>query len=605
MILRYHEEQRQRWRVRILTAVTLVMLGSLGVSLFGMQVRQRDHYEVSLSRQSIRRVRLPPPRGRVLDRTGRLIAHNRPSYELVLYLEEFRQPGPWANTIGEVMSVLEDLAVLMGEPPLPDEDRVRRHIHQRLPLPLVAWRDVKADQMARFAERRRDFAGVDIQAAPAREYPFSPAACHLLGYVGRTDPAHDDQETGRAFYLPEFEGKTGIEAQYDAMLRGEAGGRLIRVDAAGYHWGDISERPAIPGSDIQLTIDIQVQQWVEQTLAGVQGAAVVLDPRNGDVLAMASSPAYDHNRFVPAIRAADWEALRSDEHSPMLNRATVGRYPPASTVKPLVALGALINGIVDPQTRISCTGSYRIGPSVSIRCWRRHGHGMLVLHDALKQSCNPYFIDLAIRGGYGMLFHQAAAVGFGQRTGIDLPFEASGLLPDDAWKRRTQGDGWRIGDTANVAIGQGALLVTPLQMAVMTSVLANGGRFWQPRLAMGIWDPETRSMERLAPRLVREIEWPPEALRAVRNGLLDVIHARDGTAYRARVPGVSMAGKTGTAEVGPKHLDLKHGWMIAYAPFERPRYAVAMIVEDAESGGITVAPRIGQLMEKILDGEGN
>ncbi len=588
----------------ILMIVTLAMIGSLGVTLFGMQVRQRDHYEGSLSRQSIRRVRLPPQRGRIFDRSGRLIAHNRPSYDLVLYLEEFRQPGAWANTIGKVISVMDELTVLMGEPPMPDEDRVRTHIHQRLPLPLIAWRDLNARQMARFAERRRYFAGVDIQVASVREYPFSPAACHLLGYVGRADPAQDDPETGRAFYLPEFEGKAGIEAQYDHLLRGEAGGRLIRVDAAGYHWGDISERPAVAGADIQLTLDIQIQQWTEQELADSQGAAVVLDPRNGDVLALASSPTYDHNRFVPVIRTADWEVLRSDEHSPMLNRATAGRYPPASTVKPLVAMGALINGIIDTQTRIECTGSYRIGQSTFIRCWRRQGHGILALHDALKQSCNPFFIDLAVRGGYGIMLHQAAAVGMGQRTGIDLPFESAGLLPDEAWKRRTLGDGWRTGDTANVAIGQGALLVTPLQMALMTSALANGGRLWQPRLAMGIWDAETRSMERLPPRLIRNIEWPPDLLRAVRHGMHAVIHARDGTARRAQVSGVNMAGKTGTAEVGPKHLDRKHGWMIAYAPFERPRYAVAMIVEDAESGGITVAPRIGRLMEKLLAEEG-
>ncbi len=604
MISSYHEEKRQRRRVMMLTALSLVMLGSLAVTLFGMQVRQRDHYEGSLSRQSIRRVRLPAQRGRIFDRNGRLIAHNRPSYELVLYLEELRRPGPWANTVREVMSVLDDLTVLMGEPALPDEDRVRAHIHQRLPLPLVAWRDLNPRQMARFAERRRDFAGVDIQPAPIRDYPLSPAACHVLGYVGRADPAQDDKETGRAFYLPEFEGKAGIEAQYDELLRGKAGGRLIRVDAAGYRWEDMSERPAVAGSDIQLTLDMVIQQLVEHELADVQGAAVVLDPRNGDVLAMASSPNYDHNRFVPVILTSDWEALRRDERSPMLNRAIAGRYPPASTVKPLVAMGALINGIMDAGTRIECTGSYNIGPGASIRCWRRQGHGMLVLQDALKHSCNPFFIDIAIRGGYGMLLHQAAAVGLGRRTGIDLPFESPGLLPDDTWKRRTQGDGWRTGDTANVAIGQGALLVTPLQMALMASALANGGRIWQPRLAMGIWDADTRSMNRLPPRLINDIEWPPDMLRTIRHGLRDVVQARDGTAYRARVPGFNIAGKSGTAEVGPKHLDQKHGWMIAYAPFERPRYAVAMVVEDAESGGITVAPRIKRLMEHLLAGEG-
>ncbi len=599
---RYHEEKQQRGRIRMLTALTLLMIGSLSVTLFRMQVRQHDHYEVSLSRQSIRRVRLPAQRGRILDRKGRIVAENRPSYELVLYLEEFRRPGPWANTVAAVMSTLHELEQYLHEPALVDEERVQTHIRQRLPLPLVAWRDLDSAQIARFAERRRAFAGVDIRPVPVRHYPFSPAACHVLGYVGRADPAQHETETGRAYYLPEFEGKAGLESQYEHTLRGEAGGLLIRVDAAGYRWEDLSERNPVAGSDLQLTLDMAIQRWTEQELEGLQGAAVVLDPRNGDILAMASSPTYDHNRFVPVILAADWQELRGDTRAPMLNRATAGRYVPGSIVKPLVALGALANNVVTPDTVIHCSGSYAIG-TLQIRCWQRRGHGPLALQEAIKESCNPYFIDLAIRGGYRMLYHQAAAAGLGRRTGIDLPFESPGLLPDDAWKRRTQGEGWRAGDTGNVAIGQGALLVTPLQMALMSAALANGGQLWQPRLTMGIWDPDTRSMERLPPRLLREIEWAPDSLRTVRDGLRAVVHDPGGTGRRAYVPGVSMGGKTGTAQVGHGDQRKPHGWMIAFAPFERPQYAVAMIVEEAESGGITVAPRVGRLMQRLLHGE--
>ncbi len=602
MISRYHDGKSQRLRIQFLTVLSLGVIGMLAVILFRMQVMQRTRYEVSLSRQSIRRVRLPAQRGRIFDRAGRVLADNRPSYELVLYLEEFRRPGGWENTVEKVMTALEELSVLMQSPAVVGEEGVRRHIRRRLPLPLVAWRDLDEAQMARFAERQRDFSGVDIQPAPLRTYPFKAGAGNVIGYVGRADPSVEGQMEAAAFYLPEFEGKAGIEAQYNRELRGTAGGMLLRVDAAGYLWEEMPERSAVSGADIQLTLDMDIQEWVERELEEVIGAAVVIDPRNGDVLAMASSPHYDFNKFVPVIRSQDWEVLRSDERAPLLNRAVAGRYPPGSLIKPLVAVGALVNDVIDPETSFECTGSYNIGP-VSIRCWQRRGHGSLRLRRALTQSCNPYFIDLALRGGYEMLLYQAAAVGLGTRSGIDLPHESPGLLPDDHWKRRMRGDGWRSGDTGNVAIGQGDLLVTPLQMAVMTSALANGGSVWQPRLAKAIWQPAARSMELLPTRLIRVVDWPPEVLAAVQRGLHDVVHAPDGTGRLALTSGVRMGGKTGTSEVGPRHLGKKHGWMIAYAPFESPRYAVAMIVEDAESGGVTVAPRVGNLMRKIFGGE--
>lgn len=600
MTPRYMDEERQRFRIRLLLLLALSAIGMLLIMLFRMQIRSGADYEGSLSSQSMRRVRLPARRGRILDRTGIVLADNRPAYELALYLEEFRQPGAWSNTIQAVMKTLEDLADVIQAPVLISEDQVRAHIHRRLPLPLVVWRHLEAVQMARFAERHHNFAGIDIQPTPLRTYPLSPLACHVIGYVGRADPKAK-ADAAVAFYLPEFEGKSGIEARYNRELRGEAGGSLIRVDAAGYRWEEVPERAAVPGADIQLTLDHKIQQWLETELQGVKGAAVVMDPSNGDVLAMASSPTYDHNRFVPMILATDWNSLRTDTRAPLLNRAVAGQYPPGSIFKPVVAMAALINTVIHADTAYTCTGAYLVG-TLPIRCWHRNGHGPLQMRRALEQSCNPFFIDLAVRGGYEMVYRQAAALGLGQRCGIDLPFEAAGLLPDDGWKRRTQGDGWRLGDSANIAIGQGALLVTPLQMAVITAALANGGLVWQPRLAMGIRHPETGALQPLPPRLQRDLQWPPEILGTVQWGLHDVVQAPSGTGRNALTAGVKMAGKTGTAEVGSKQAGKRHGWMIAYAPFDRPRYAVAMIIEDAESGGITVAPRIGRLMARLFAG---
>jgi len=568
-------------RLRLFAVLITVLLSTLLMTLWRIQVVHAAGYRTSLDRQSMRRVRLPAPRGRILDRNGTVVADNRPSYCIAIYTEELRRPGRWANTVDAVDNLVDRLALLIEQPRQITREDIAQHVRRRLPLPLLAWRDVGPETMGRWAEQGATMAGVDIYAEPVRIYPVGELLSHIVGYVRRADPASDDAQPYH-YYLPDMEGADGIERALNTTLAGAPGGKLIRVDASGFRYEEHGEREPRPGSPVRLTLDIRIQTIVAEWLGERPAAAVVLDPRNGDVLALVSSPRYD-TRALSSREA--WTRILANPDRPLLNRAIAGTYPPGSTFKPIVAITGLESGTITPTGRITCTGVFHHGRD--FHCWLRRGHGPLTTRQAIEQSCNPFFTDLGVQTGYQRIFHMADAFGFGHRTGIELPGEQAGLLPDDAWKRRVMGEGWRGGDTCNVSLGQGALLVTPLQMAMFAAALGNGGHVYRPRLVAH--RPEGDLLNRMA--------WSPATLEAVRGGMHDAVQLESGTGKRAWIEGITMGGKTGTAQYG---RDQKHAWMILFAPFESPRYAVAMVVEDAVSGGISAAPRIREIMRRLL-----
>jgi penicillin-binding protein 2 len=394
-------------------------------------------------------------------------------------------------------------------------------------------------------------------------------------------------------------GRRGIEARLDNVLRGEAGGRLVRVDVSGYRHEELERRNAVPGSDVLLALDMKVQRIAEEALGGDPGAVVVVDPRNGDVLAMASTPGFNSNDFIPSISTAKWAAIRDDENTPLINRTVAGGYAPGSIFKPVVALAALENNQATKDTTFECDGVLHVG-NTSFRCWTRGRHGVLNMQEALMRSCNVYFYGLGMRMGHEYITHMAAALGLGQKTGIDLPYELPGLVPDAAWVRANRDHGWRVGDTCNLSIGQGALTVTPLQMAMVTAAIANGGHLYRPRLIMGVRQPGQTGYRELPVKVSNELNWSPSSLQVVREGMRDVVMAERGTGKLAQVDGVTIAGKTGTAEYGRKEEGRKRGWMIAFAPYEAPRYAVVVLVEDALSGGTTAAPKVKFMLGRLL-----
>ena len=594
------------WRLLLVWLLMAACFGALAFRLWNLQVAQGTEYQRRLAKQSLRSVRLPGIRGRIFDRQGVPLADNRPSFCVSLYLEEFRQPGGIQRTVDRVMETLYRLAETMDRPLQMGPQDVRLHLGRRTPLPLVAWRDLDAEAVARFLERAAGFPGAELTVEPVRIYPQGDSACHLLGYVGRADEtkltgaAADPQEKFH-YYLPEMAGKSGVEKRLDGVLRAFEGGKLqIQVDVAGFKFDEVSRREPLPGSDVTLAVDARIQRAAEAVLAGQRGAAVVVDPRNGDVLALASRPGFDPNDFVPAVPAAIWDALRNDPDRPLYNRAAGGEYAPGSTFKPVTLLAALHGGKVAADTRYSCPGYFQLG-AARFRCWQHWGHGSIDLQSAIRYSCNVYLYHAALAAGPEAVQAMARDCGFGRPTGISLDFERPGLVPDDAWKRRERRDSWRDGDTCNLSIGQGALLVTPLQMGLYAAALANGGTLWQPRLAARIVSSAGVANEIPAEATPDGPRWNARHVAAVRAGMRDAVNEPDGSGKRAKLAGVVVAAKTGTAEYGVKGSGRKMTWMIAFAPYDEPRYAVALLVEDGISGGTTAAPRVKQLLTQVFN----
>jgi penicillin-binding protein 2 len=580
-------------RIYLLTCAMVLAFLFLGGSLWRLQIARASQFETKQQIQSLRRVRLPGIRGKIYDRNGECLADNRPMYSIALFLEEIRRP----RLADAATNIMAQVSQLTGLVPTLTRDEIRRHITARLPLPLVLWRDVGPETMARLAELGHCIPGVDLYTQSTRIYPCGKYTAHLTGYVGRADPvALAGEEERYSYYLPEMVGRAGLEKIFDSFLRGEAGGTLVRIDVTGYRHGEVSRRAPKAGGDLRLTLDLEVQLLAHKALGDHCGAVAVIDPRNGDVLALLSAPGFDANAFVPYITATDWKALNEHPDLPLINRAVQGIYPPGSTFKPLVGLAAATADPAAASTVYDSPAIFQIGN----RTVSTTGHGEVNMRDALKYSANVYFFKTALACGPDLILRAALEAGLGQKTGVEVESESAGTVPSLEWQKQNR-TGWSEGDTCNLAIGQGYLAVTPLQMAVLTATIANGGDLYRPRLVQARRAPDSASFVESPSERVRHMDWSPAALFTVRQGMRDVIMAPDGTGRRAAVEGLDFAGKTGTAEYGEKEDRTKHTWMIAFAPFDQPRYAVAMLVEDGDSGGGTVGPCMKILMHGLLE----
>ena len=583
----YHGQKlTSSWRIALLAFVFASSLVYLAMSLHRVQVVNSADLTRDQLRQSVRRVQVPGARGRIFERNGICLANNRPSYCIAYYVEELRKRGKWQHTIDAVDADIDRLSKVLGLPREISKRRVARHVQTSLPMPLLAWRDVSDEVVARWAEEVGSFPGVDIYVQPERYYPCKGIAAHLLGYVGRDRPKPLPGERIH-FYLPEMIGKSGVEKQYNEMLTGSSGGRLIRVDARGYKHAVWEGTPAVEGDDLHLTMNLDIQIALEKVLEGKRGGGVVVDPHNGEILAMVSAPGFDLNDFVPAPSRIVWDKLNKDKELPLYNRALQGRYAPGSTFKPVTAIAALTAGKVTPDELLHCNGVFKLG-TMRLRCWNTYGHGDLTIRKAIEQSCNSFFCELGHRSGYDAIRKVAADMGLGVKTGVDLPYEAAGLLPTDEWKQKHMSEPWRPGDTCQIAIGQSMLLTTPLQMAMLTSVLANKGRLYRPHLIKSGGGGD----------LVRQINWPESVINLVRDGMHDV--ASKGTGRRVQIRGTEVAAKTGSAEYDSGGKRKKNTWVIAFAPFDNPTVAIAIVVEDGISGGYTVAPLVHDVLVEIF-----
>lgn len=593
-----HEDNE---RSKIFTRRALLLGGgqalafsALAARMYYLQIVESDRYKMLAEDNRINLRLLPPPRGRIVDRYGVLIAENQQNYRVVLVREQARDVGQTLDTLARVIDLSEY-----------DFERVLREVHRKRAFVPVTVRDYLSwEEVSRIEVNAPDLPGVNIEVGQTRNYPYNEQMTHILGYVAVVS---ESELTGDPLLeLPGFRiGKLGIEKQYDRTLRGAAGSSQLEVNAVGRVIRELSREEGQPGQDLVLTIDSALQTYTYERLQAERSAsAVVMDVHTGDVLALASVPGYDPNLFNVGLTNEVWNQLIKDPLAPLTNKAIAGQYAPGSTFKMMVALAALDSGL-GPDTQAYCPGFLKLG-NARFHCWKRGGHGTLNMYGALQHSCDVYFYELSKRVGIDRITAMARRFGLGDTVGIDLPGERPGSIPSRDWKLATFGEPWQLGETLISAIGQGFVLTTPLQLAVMAARLGNGGKAVVPRLTRQI----ARGENVEAPS---EIEFPDMGIssahmRVVQTGMDLVTNNPRGTAYRARIKeeGWEMAGKTGTSQVRRitlaeraagviKNKDLPwrrrdHALFVAFAPVQAPRYACAVVVEHGGGGSKVAAP---------------
>jgi len=507
------------------------------------------------------------------------------------------------------------LGAILHRDPRELAEKVGRPVGRRRFQPVSLSRDLADRERARLAAHRYALPGVELYQKPLREYVYGDLAAQLLGTLGEIDPREISSPRFEGYRAGETIGKTGIEARHESHLRGKAGGVNLIVDVAGREIDEIDRIEPTPGGRLVLTLDLDLQQVAEEAFRSTDpakpdhmGALVAMDPHDGDVLAMVSSPAYDANAFAGGVDLETWRALSEDEWRPLRNRAISGVYPPGSTYKAFVAAAGLAEGVIDETTVVPCPGYYRLGRR-TYRCWKRGGHGPVDLEEALMGSCDVFFYDLGRKLGVERLARYARRFGLGSATGLRIGGEADGLVPTPEWKQRTRGEPWIEGETISLSIGQGANLITPMQLAVAYSVLTNGGDLVEPRLVLRRETWDGKLVEEIPPRVRERGVIAPAILEAVNRGLTRVVMDPAGTGRRARVPGIAVAGKSGTTQVvsldlveglEPEEIPVKyrdHALFVAFAPIESPEIVVAALVEHAGAGGGAVA---APMVQRVL-----
>ncbi|MZR32058.1 penicillin-binding protein 2 [Sneathiella litorea] len=589
-----------------------VLMSALAGRLYYLQVIHSDEYSTMADENRMNLQLLPPLRGRIVDRFGLEVASNRHNYRVVLIPEQ-------TKSVEATLDALEHYV----PPGSIDRERVLKDVKRKrsfVPIPVVD--NLTWEQFAKINVNSPDLPGIQMDVGSTRDYPYGPLFAHIVGYVGAVSERDlQTQEYDPLLELPEFRiGKSGIEKYYDKTLRGKAGLSRLEANAFGRIIRELNRQEGIPGNDAVLTIDKQLQEFTVRRMGTESAAAVIMDIHSGDVLSMVSVPSFDPNAFASGISSADWKALIEDPKRPLGNKAIGGQYPPGSTFKMIVALAALEAGVINAGHQVFCSGHTQLGKH-RFHCWKRGGHGKLDLEDAISQSCDIYFYDIARKVGVDKIAEMAHRFGLGEELDIDMLGERDGLIPTKAWKLAVQGVPWQLGETYNTGIGQGYVLATPLQLAVMTARLANGGKKVSPRLVRSINGEALEGAMQPHPQLNLEdldLGISQNSLKYVLNGMYKVVNGPRGSARAAkiRVEGWEMAGKTGTAQVrrisrkerieGVRKSDEKpweerdHALFVGYAPFDDPRYAVSVIVEHGGSGSGAAAPIARDLLQETL-----
>ncbi len=589
--MRIYEDLRLvQARVAVLQYAVVGLLAALLAVFWYLQVLRGRHYRELAENNQSRLVPVAAPRGPLLDRNGEVLAENRASFSIQLRPEDCPDLDRTVATLGRLLRI--------GEAPI-RERLARRGAPFR---PVVIKANASEQDVASIHARRYELPEVEVDPVPLRSYPAGSFGAHTLGRVGEVTERQLATAAFRGVRAGGLVGQAGLEATYNRPLMGAEGYRRVIVNSRGVEVREAERQEAVDGPRLTLTLDAKLQRAVEEAFGDRFGSAVLLDPQSGEVLALVSRPSFDPNEFASGVEAAEWARLTGDPATPLINRALQGQYSPGSLFKIITASAALEEGVITPETKMLCTGQINLY-GTPFHCGQASGHGWVDLHRALAVSCNVYFFQVGVKLAIGRIARYARKFGLGKRSGLDLPSELPGLIPDPEWKLRATGKPWYAGETVSVAIGQGQVMVTPLQMACVAACVANGGRLPQPHLLRAIGD------EPVVYPPPESIGLKPETLEAVRSGLSAVVN-EGGTGRRAHLDDIEVCGKTGSAQVvsrerlkrsGGTEEDIQpHAWFIGFAPREKPRIAFAFLIEHGRAGGEAAAPVARQVLAQFF-----
>ncbi len=585
----------------ILAAFMVVM-----ARMYYLQIEQGDYYSKLADSNRVRYLEIIAPRGNILDRKGREMVTNRPSFNVIWLRESNQLNDAWLKTLSKALDM--DTSILL--------EKIRKMVGQPGHLPVRLAEDIPWEKVAQIEVNRMHLPQVSIEVVPLRVYHYGDLASHLIGYLGEINGDELKVMDRTRYRSGDLIGKAGLERLRETDLSGTKGRNYMEVNALGFEQKSLKGERPLPGNDLQLTLDVDLQRIAEEELAVNQfaGAVVAMEVNTGRLLTLASSPPLHLQEFVGGISSASWKAMLTNPLKPLLNKIVQGQYPPGSTYKPITALAGLAEGVITPETTFFCPGYHRFGNRV-YRCWKRGGHGAVSLKRAVAESCDVYFYQVGQKLGVDRLAKYAKLFGLGSLTGVEIEQEKPGIVPSTEWKMRVHNEKWHEGETLSVAIGQGYNLVTPLQLTVMTAAIANGGTLYKPAVVEKEIYPDGTVVQSFQPEVLHRFPGQGRNLRLIRDGMVEAVNGKRGTGRKAQVgtEGIVVGGKTGTAQVVRlkqyQHLKEKdipyqyrdHAWFTCFAPASNPEIAVTVLVEHGLHGGSAAAPIASKILTRYFN----
>jgi len=578
-------------RIDIAMAVIIFLAALLLARLWYLQIYHGDDFAKLSEINRIRIQQIAAPRGNILDRTGQPIITNRPRFNVVWNREDAPNPDAVIKDLAKILH--EDISVLL--------DRIRAATENPRYMPTRLKEDIDWETLVTIENKHLSLPGVRIEVIPSRDYLYGDFASHLVGYLAEISPAELTEKRYAKYQSGDQVGKQGVEKIFEEYLKGEKGRNYLEVDVHGFEQRQMQLQEPFPGNDLHLTLDIELQRAAEEAMGDKAGAVVVMEVNTGNLLVMCSTPQLHLQEFVGGISTTAWNKLLNDPLNPLLDKTIQGQYPPGSTFKIVTALAAISEGVITPDATFFCGGSLNFG-NRKYGCWKKGGHGTVEFHRALVESCDVYFYSVGMRLGVDNIAKYAHSLGLGKKTGIELEHEKGGMIPSTTWKQERFKEKWQEGETLSVAIGQGYVLTTPLQLCRMTAAVVNGGTLYRPQMVHSVTTPDGRTLKTFAPISDGKILGSAHSLALIQDALVGVVNSPGGTAKVVKLPDVLIGGKTGTAQVVRlaqneglsgntipyKYRD--HAWFTSFAPAEKPEIAVTVLVEHGQHGGSAAGP---------------